>query len=883
MGLTPFINPNAKNKFCSLKNLRNESDVEQFFIKPLLEELGYTEDYLKTKTTIKAANIGKKKKSKPYIPDFIAYTDKAKEKPVLIVDAKNPTEDPEDGVADAQLYASVIRRSLSDPKPEQYCIGSNGLTTLLMHYDSSHVELSLNFDDFVDGTSSFEKLKSTMSREERAKAIKPKEEQFEFKKPPVSDLISIFEACHNLIWRKEKIPPAEAFYEFAKLLFVKSRSDREIHNKMEKGAVSASDFIFSVRWIESLEVTTPDPINSVLFTELRKKLEEEIAAGLKKRMFEHDEMINLGASTIKEVVRLLEHHDLYAMDEDLNGRMFETFLTAVIRGRSLGQFFTPRTVVKFMVDMANLSVKDNMIPRVMDACCGTSGFLIEVMAVLTDSIMSNPALSEEEKRKMVTQLQKESLWGIEANETIARIARINMYLHQDGGSRIYKADSLDKELVRDPNIVGEAKRDFEELRKVLLEDKLQFDLVFTNPPFAMRYERKKKDERRILAQYQVAYTSSNKLVSSLKSSVMFFERYYDILKPHGAMFIIIDEAFLNTTVAKYIRDWLRRRFLIRAVISLPKNCFVQAGSSAKTSILVLEKKSEPSDDQPSVFMAKSKSVGHTDSGKPDLSSSDLSSILAEWNRYRINGTLPRSSNCFVVKPSALGARLDVQWYDPEYEEVYKVLMSTAHVKLGDLTLTLRYGASIDADYKSDIPFIRIENLRRNALDVSDLQYVPSAVYSKSVRNLYLQEGDILIARSGTYVGLAAAVPAGFEKFIYGSYIIRLRLKDRNDFLPKFLGIYLNSRFGQMQFDRLKTGSLQFNINRNQIKDILVPRLSEPDQRKIIDSFEQKHGEITRLRQEAQSMESELSEELVGKVSGAAGIRVGLKLRDFLGE
>lgn len=883
MTIDSYASPTTRNKFCELRNLRNESDVEQFFIAPMLKELGFSEDYLETKVTLKQVNIGKAKKKRPYVPDFIGFSDKKRERPVLIVDAKNPAEDPEDGVADAQLYASVIRRSLSKPKPEQYCIGSNGGTTLLMHYDSMHMELSLNFGDFVDGNPSFEKLKSTMSREERAKAIKPKEERFEFKKPSVSDLISIFEACHNLIWKKEKIPPAEAFYEFAKLLFVKSRSDREIHNKMEKGDVSASDFIFSVRWIESLEVTTPDPINSVLFSELRKKLEEEIAAGLKKRMFEQSEMINLGASTIKEVVRLLEHHDLYAMDEDLNGRMFETFLTAVIRGRSLGQFFTPRTVVKFMVDIANLSVRDNIIPRVVDACCGTSGFLIEVMAVLSDSINSNPALSDEEKHKLVSQLQKESLWGIEANETIARIARINMYLHQDGGSRIYKADSLDKEFVRDPNIIGEAKRNFEELRKALLEDKFQFDMTLTNPPFAMRYERKKKDEKRVLAQYQLAYTSSKKLVSSLKSSAMFLERYYDILKPHGSMFIIIDEAFLNTTVANYIRDWLRSRFLIRAVISLPKNCFVQAGSSAKTSILVLEKKSEPSNDQPSVFMAKSKSVGHTDSGKPDLSSSDLSSILAEWNRYRINGTLPRSSNCFVVKPSELGARLDVQWYDPEYEEVYNALMSVAHVRLGDLNPTLRYGASIDADYKTDIPFIRIENLRRNALDVSDLQYIPSALYSKSVRNLYLQEGDILIARSGTYVGLAAAVPAGFEKFIYGSYIIRLRLKDRKDFLPKFLGIYLNSRFGQMQFDRLKTGSLQFNINRNQIRDILVPRLSEFEQRKIIDSFERKHGEITRLRQEVQSMASELSEELVSQVSGAAGIRSGLKLRDFLGE
>jgi type I restriction enzyme M protein len=873
-----------KNKYCKLANLRDESDVEQNFIVKLLDELDFTEDYRESKKTLKEVNIGKAKKRRPYIPDFVGYIDKKHEHPVLIVDAKNPDENSEDGAHDAQLYAAVIRRSLNEPKLEQFCIGSNGHTILLFHYDRSRVVSTLDFADFVDGNGKFESLKVEMSREARAKAAEPKEEMFEFKKPFESDLISIFEACHNLIWRKEKIPPAEAFYEFAKLLFIKSRMDAQIHAKMNKGErIVASDFVFSVRWIESLEETTPDPINSVHFFELRKKLEDEIAKGLKKRMFEPEETIKLGAETVKEVVRLLEHHDLYAMDEDLNGKMFQTFLTAVIRGRSLGQFFTPRTVVKFMVDMANLSARGEDIPKVLDACCGTAGFLIEVMAVLTDSIESNPALSQTERQKLVKYLQKGCLWGIEANETIARVARINMYLHQDGGGRIYKADSLDKELVRDPKVSGEAKRDYEELRTSLLDDKIQFDVVLTNPPFAMRYEKKKKDERRILSQYHLAKIPSGKVVSSLKSSVMFLERYYDLLKPHGQMFIIIDDAFLNTTAAKSIRDWVKSRFLIRAVISLPKNSFVLAGSAAKTSILALEKKTEPSDDQPSVFMAKSKSIGHTDSGKPDPDSSDLHAILSEWNRWRMNGTLPRSQNSFVVKPSALEARLDVQWYDPEYEEVYRALRSRPHMGLGDLNITLRYGASLNADYKSDIPFLRIENLRRNALDVSDLKSIPSVVHAKAVRNLYLQEGDILIARSGTYVGLATTVPAGFEKFIYGSYIIRLRMKDRKNFLPKFVGIYLNSRFGQMQFDRLKTGSLQFNINTDQIRSVLIPRIGETDQKRIIEAFEQKHNEIMRLRQEAKTTETELSDDLVNKVSGAVGIGLGLKLRDFLGE
>jgi len=886
MTLEQYSNKDMSNKYCKIRNLRNESDVEQSLIRPLLEDLDYTEDYVETKATIKEDNIGKKKRKRPYRPDFICYLDKAHTKPVLVVDAKNPSEDAEDGVADAQLYSAVIRKNLSKPKPEQYGIGSNGYRTIIMPYDSNEILADLKFEDFADGNARFERLKQQMGRtflsaEDAKKLVR---EEFEFVKPPVRDLVAIFEVCHNLIWRREKIPPAEAFYEFAKLMFIKLRTDREIHAKLKTGSVTPNDFKFSVRWIESLESADLDPVNSVLFKRIRGDLEDEIRAGTKKRMFNRGESIKLGEGTTKEVVRLLEHLDLHGVDEDLNGMMFETFLSAVIRGRALGQFFTPRTVVRFMVDMAGLRVTNGRIPKVLDACCGTGGFLIEAMARLADDITHRPDWTPSEQEKFLQTLKMESLWGIEANKTVARIARINMYLHQDGGSRIYQADSLDRDLVPDRNLLGEVRRDFDELREALVNRKVRFNVVLTNPPFAMRYEAKKKDERRVLQQYDLAKEpSTKKLAASLRSSVMFLERYHDLLETGGLFLTLIDDSVLNTTSNKHVRDWIRQHFVIRAVISLPKNCFVNAGSAAKTSVLVLEKKKQASAEQPAVFMSQSQSVGHTDSGKPEPDSNDLPAILAEWNRFRTTGTTPTRELCFVVQAELLEDRLDVQWYSPEYKELYKRLESAPHVQIRDLRPELKYGASIDADYLSDIPFLRIENLRRNDIDLSDLQFIPSAVYAKQAKPLFLQEGDILIARSGTYVGLCAVVADGMERYTYGSYIIRLRLKDRSRFIPKFLGIYLNSRFGQMQFDRLKTGSLQFNINMEQIKDVVVPLIPEPDQERIVKAFEEKHSAIKRTKQSAQMMETELPSELVDEIASSAGIGGKLQLRDFLGK
>ncbi len=766
-------------------------------------------------------------------------------------------------------------------------MGSNGFTTVVREFDSDRDSFKpFDFSEFVDGNIRFTAFQSALSRSalvvSRSKVSAP--EHFEFKKPPIPSLLAIFEACHNLIWRREKCPPAEAFYEFVKILFVKLRKDRDLQEKAAAGPLSPDDVEVSVHWIEKLEPSDPNPFNSVLFANLRKALEDEYQAGTKKRMFDPGEDIALKPSTTKEVVRLLEHLNLHSIDEDLNGRMFETFLTAVIRGRSLGQYFTPRTVVKFMVDLANLSVSAKRVPRIIDACCGTGGFLIEALARLTDAVDAHRSLTRQERHKIMRDLRMERLWGIEAHETIARVARINMYLHQDGGSRIYKADSLDKEHAVEPNVTGRALKDFEELKKALVNEDVTFDVALTNPPFAMRYEAKKEDERKILRQYVLARVGTKgNLAASLRSSVLFLERYYDLLRDNGTLLTIIDDSVLNTTTAAPVRNWVRQHFYIKAIISLPKNCFVAAGSASKTSILMLERKATPSDDQPSLFMAKSKNVGHTDSGKPDLPSSDLDAILTEWTRFRDSGTKPTRTGCFLIHPDRLEDRFDLQWYDPEYLALYEKLEKVPHFRIRDLKPELKYGASIDADYTSDVPFLRIENLRRNDIDISDLQFVSSALYMNDLRKLFLMDGDILIARSGTYVGLCAMVPSGMEKYVYGSYMIRLRLKDHKTVLPRFLALYLNSRFGQMQFDRVKTGSLQFNINKQQIGDIIVPELPIPEQQSIIAEFSRRLSAIKRTRQDIVVMESDFADGLSSKVSAASGLKGQLRLRDFTGE
>jgi type I restriction enzyme M protein len=65
---------------------------------------------------------------------------------------------------------------------------------------------------------------------------------------------------------------------------------------------------------------------------------------------------------------------MFGIDEDLNGRLFETFLSATMRGRDLGQFFTPRSVVKMMVRVARLRCTPDHQDRVLDAAADRVDF-----------------------------------------------------------------------------------------------------------------------------------------------------------------------------------------------------------------------------------------------------------------------------------------------------------------------------------------------------------------------------------------------------------------------------------------------------------------------------------------------------------------------------
>jgi len=676
----------VKNKYCDKSNLRNESDVEQFFVSKLLVEMGYSSDYTETKPTLPELSIGKGKTKKRYAPDYVLYKDKAHTKPILVIDAKSPNESSEEGVLDAQLYTSVIRRKLKDPKPEQYCIGTNGISFIVKHYDSDDELLKLKFEDFNDGNLLYEGLKKSLSFDSLSILKSGLIDDFEFKKPPIPELKNLFRECHNFIWSSETGSPTFAFYEFIKIMFIKLDEDKkllnnkELRDKIVSGLpLPSKDVIFSYKWIEEQEKTDNNPVNNILFKNLRKSLEKAIYDGDKKRIFDENEQIKLNASTTKSIVKMLEHYNLFGIEEDLNGRMFETFLTATMRGKALGQFFTPRSVVELMSYMANLKVSNSHMDTVIDACCGTGGFLIEAMTIMRNKILDNKSLSSADRETQLHTLIYERLYGIDAGKDppIARIARINMYLHDDGGSRIYFADSLNKKMPIEEDTEQELKRDLSELKRELKTNNLKFDVALTNPPFAVKYKKTDEKKKEVLEQYEISYREGTKeLYPTSRSNILFLERYRDLLKDNGKLLTIIDDTPLNGAgqSAKAYRRFIKKYFIIKAIISLPKNTFVNAGTNPKVSVLYLKKKKED-ETQPAIFMAISKSVGHDTAGRP-TEDSDLELILSRFKKFEETGkvdTLISDTQIFLVEPEHLVDELNPYIYCPELHKIKATL------------------------------------------------------------------------------------------------------------------------------------------------------------------------------------------------------------------
>ena len=659
------------NKYCRSADLTNEASVETFFVNRMLADLDYQDSEIKTKQAIQNLHVPRGRQTELYRPDYVLAVGTS---PRWLIDAKAVNERIEDFTHQCAGYALQINRKYAD-RPVRYYMLTNGLLTRVYMWDEEDAILSLRFGDFVDGNTKFLTLKKLLGASVVRVGWKdrptPATSVHRLTKPNMDVVKKAFLQCHRIIWKSEKLSPQAAFVEFAKLLFVKLWEDRRLRDTSElmaliaKGEpIPAKEVKFSTRWIKEQEPNSSNPVDTLLFGQLVGSLEQEIEARKRKRIFDASERLKLSPGTAKRVVQRLEHYYLFGIDEDLNGRMFEAFLTATMRGQALGQFFTPRSVVKLITRLARLHAGPEGVERVIDACCGTGGFLIEALTEMRRQVWANQSLTGELRGALLDEIANQAIFGIDAGRdpNLARIARINMYLHGDGGSRIYMTDALRAPPAASEADTAEIKNDVRELSG-LLESGVTFDACLTNPPFSMDYSSTIPEEKDVLDTFDLA-TYGGKKRRSLRSSVMFIERYWQLLKPKGRLLTVIDDSVLGGKQYGAVRDFVRERFIVRAIISLHGDAFQRSGARAKTSILYLEKR-DTDTSQPAAFVYESRYIGLDDvvprtresiaEAAREYAANEINEIVQAFDEYWSGKSGP-----WLVQPDRLSGRLDAK-------------------------------------------------------------------------------------------------------------------------------------------------------------------------------------------------------------------------------
>lgn len=845
-----------ENIFCKLDSLNSEADVEALIVERLLAKLHYPDDCVHRKASLKTFAVGKGSKKENYKPDYVLFG--KNNVPRVVIDAKSTEEAPQNFHYQVSGYALALNQQHKKDNPVKYTLLTNGLKTIVYHWDEDVPILELAFSDFHEDNSKFIQLRSLLSYG-ALEVTEATEDVFEFTRPSLDSLIKTFDRCHDLIWKKEKLSPTVAFYEFAKIMFIKMREDQRIARMIAEGKKpKPSDFCFSVHWItEQIEKEIDDnPLANILFHRVHTALEEQVKSGKKKRIFQKDETLTLKSATCLEVVRLMQHFDLHGIDEDLNGRMFETFLNATVRGKELGQFFTPRSVVKYMTHSAELKVTGNDIPMVFDGCCGSAGFLIEAMAVLVHNIDNKTNLTDKQKKDLKERLYTSYLWGSEANDTITRIARLNMYLHGDGGSKIFTSDTLDKTLSPEDGLSKERTDELDEFRKHLLEDDVRFDVILTNPPFSMSYKKKDEHEAKVLEQYDIA-KKKGKVATSAKSNILFIERYFGLLNVDGQLLTVIDDTVLNGIESQGYRDYILDNFIIKQIVSLPFNTFRRAEAGVKTSIVHVKRK-ETGETQGDVFMAIVNNVGHDDHKRstPDRDNLTLlKKYYSEWMEYgEIKEHIDHCNlqdeglgcpfQIFTVKAKDLKKnRLDAFYYSPELRDIRKTLRKKEKAGL----LEVRSGKDYKIiKYMGAGEVSKLSGKEFKYIDISAVTQTGAiASYAEGTTDdlpgrarLKMKTNDVLFAKLITSRGINFIVPKEFNGELGTNGFIGIRTEEYEEAL--LLWSILKTDIATKQLYYLAVTALQPELKEEIFKEeFLIPiPTKKSDRDKLINNAKQ---------------------------------------------
>lgn len=709
-------------------------------------------------------------------PDYVLYS-KESDKPLIVIEAKKKGSRIDVALEQGIGYARTLEAPL--------VFATDGVFCKTFHTGANRTPI-LNgeeIDEFIREALALRYLTSY-----EINTVSPKV-QYDRK-----ELIRIFDEANNMLRGEGLRAGIERFGEFANILFLKLISESE-QIKRESGIKTKFDIACSWDSIKQIPSSIRiEYINKTVYDKLNALYNTDIFTPLQIR----------DSSILKEIMDKLDPLMLTDVDSDVKGDAFEYFLKASTSTKNdLGEYFTPRHIVKTMVRLVNPQIGET----VYDPFCGTGGFLIESFR----HIYNNMARTEANFKA----LRESTVYGNEITNT-ARITKMNMILAGDGHSNIEMQDSLANPI--------DGTTTYTDNNGIVHHN--GFDIVLTNMPYSQKTKHGNL--------YDLPSTNGDSIC------VQHCMKAINSAAENGRMALVVPEGFLFRKDLTKTREYLLENCQLQSIISLPQGVFLPY-TGVKTDIIYaikVNQKVKSSKKKKHVWYFNVRSDGYTlDNHRRKL---DTSSDLAKYEEYRKldeEQTADMIKVGFEVIPLDKVRKNSFILVGNRYRNIVTPISSTQiTVKLSEVANFLR-GVSFPKSAqktkceKGDLGIVTTKAAQADGIDKNSIIYIDDS-YKKAEK--LIMPGDILIslANSLDFIGRVTYVDEEHENLSFGAFMGLVRA-DTSKINPLYLYTVLQSDYAKDYFKSVaKTTTNISNLTFEDLGEFSFPLPSIDEQIKF---------------------------------------------------
>lgn len=630
----------------------------------------------------------------------------------------------------------------------------------------------------------------------------------------------VFEKCHNIIRKIEK-DEQDAFEDFSKLLFLKLLEEKA---ENEIGKPNAFELPYSYRFYELAKKpkVEADQIKTAI-----EKMISDIKANHKYSDVLGDGIGLKNPNSYYQIVHVLDTISFIDCSTDVKGAAFEYYVRATLKGKKLGQYFTPRNLVRLMYAIVGEEKIYDTIKnapegkpfRILDPACGTAGFLVYMLqrnlAILDAEFAANK-LTKARYDNILKRIKELTFYGSDANSAVAAAAKMNMIVAGDGQTNIKNENSL---------AISASNWSI---------DCPTINLIMTNPPFGTSEEGSLTNKD--MEKYEM---------SSSKGQVLFLEKMLKATLPGGEIFTVIDQGIINTETNTPIRNLILSKCKIRAIISLPTETFKPNKINVRSSLLYLTRKTEAEEltcDNYTFALVKLNTLGFDPSGN-DLRGFNFHAMIKDITTHMFDESITNymgEHNYWLLHRLNISEvlatttrRLDYKFLNPTTRLLISNIQSKGGKTVKDInTITTLRGKSPDLEQYVDendgyAVVLKAANVTKyGTVNIDGSDWIEKSTYEEYATlptsgNIIVQRYDVLVVSTGDgSLGKAGVYDLRTPAIVDGHVaIIRT---DRTLVDPYYVADYLRKGAGAIQINRAYTGATgMIELTPTQLESIVI--------------------------------------------------------------